>query len=279
MARQKLFPAGLMVLIVVVVLVHQSCSAEDDSHICPASSCGNIHNISYPFRLNGTDPASCGDQRYNLSCENNQAVLYLYDGRYFVLEIDYHYYTIRVVEDSGIRNDNDSFIPRYSLGQYNFSSGDPYAPDHPYSIRCDSCDYLDIYMVFVNCKKQVKSPLYLDISTCFKNGGEVYSSNSFLSHSKRYNYAIADDMSIGDLEESCQIKQMSPLTDQWIPFWPNGSVRYLRCSDFYDAAVVSDFMLSWFQVACDNSTPGNYYCNINDNANYPVQCVPQTAGA
>jgi hypothetical protein len=132
MARQKLFPAGLMVLIVVVlVLVHEACSANDSHYHCPASSCGNIHNISYPFWLNGIDPPNCGDQRYNLSCENNQTVLYLYDGRYYVQEIDYHNYTIRVV-DSGIQKDNDSFIPRYSLGPTNFSSGDPYAPDHPW---------------------------------------------------------------------------------------------------------------------------------------------------
>ncbi|XP_059455601.1 uncharacterized protein LOC132185794 [Corylus avellana] len=295
MASQKLFPAGLMVLIVVLVLVHEACSANNSHYQCPASSCGNIHNIRYPFRLNGIDPPNCGDQRYNLSCENNQAVLYLYDGRYYVQEIDYHNYTIRLV-DSGIQKDNDSFIPRYSLGPTNFSSGDPYAPYHPYSINCNSCEanlysYCSLslpnlyqnqkYMVFVNCERKVEPPLYLDISSCFKNGGVVYSSNSFLSHSKRYTYVIAGTtwpaycfpedqiMSTWDLEESCQIEQMYLSTSR--VSCPNNSDGYFRCTDFHDA-VVSGFMLSWFQVACHNSTPRDDYCNIKDDANYPVRC-------
>ncbi|KAE8077719.1 hypothetical protein FH972_016254 [Carpinus fangiana] len=293
----------MVLIVVVLVLVPEACSANDSHNHCPASSCGNIHNISYPFRLNGTDPPNCGDQRYNLSCENNQTVLYLYDGRYYVQEIDYNNYTIRVVEDSGIQKDNHSFIPRYSLGPTNFSKGDPYAPRHPYSINCDSSceanlftfcslslpDLLQTYMVFVNCERKVESPLYLDISTCFKNGEEVHSSNSFLSHSKRYTYVIAsaDDrnfisyaqryLNVVALEESCQIEQMS-LSTEWVPFWPNISgVRYLRCTDFYDA-VVSGFMLSWFQVACQNYTD-DHYCNLNDYVNYPVRCFPETAGA
>jgi hypothetical protein len=81
-------------------------------------------------------------------------------------------------------------------------------------------------MVFVNCEKQVESPLYLDISTCFKNGEEVYSSNSFLSHSKRYTYVIASTdsyleiLKVWDLEESCQIEQMY-LETSLVPNWLN----------------------------------------------------------
>jgi hypothetical protein len=212
-----LFSAGLMVLItVVLVLVHEARSANDSHHHC-RSSCGNIHNIRYPFWLIG-DPTICGHRRYNLSCEYNQTMLYLYDGRYYVREINYSSYTIRVI-DSGIQKDNYSFIPRYSLGKSNFSSGDDSYTLRPMNMQslyyligptydCPGSDGFDqTYMVFVNCEKQVKSRLYLDISTCFKNG--VYSSNSFLSHSKRYTYVIADQMSVWDLEESCQIEQMS----------------------------------------------------------------------
>ncbi|KAM3729812.1 hypothetical protein ACB098_12G038900 [Castanea mollissima] len=68
------------------------------NHTCSASSCGNIHNISLPFRLN-TDPENCGDPRYELSCENNHTVLlYLFGGKYFVQEISYNNYTIRIVD-------------------------------------------------------------------------------------------------------------------------------------------------------------------------------------
>jgi hypothetical protein len=117
---------GLTALIVVVVLLlHQTCStsAKPDHH-CPASSCGNIRNISYPFRLT-SDPEKCGDPRYILSCENNQTVLHLYGGRYYVREIDYTDSSIRVV-DPGVVKDNHPFIPRYLLDTTNFSSGDSY---------------------------------------------------------------------------------------------------------------------------------------------------------
>jgi len=71
MARGMLFPARglMMVLIVVLVLIHETCSANYSDNHCPPS-CGNIHNISYPFRLKD-DPTICGDQRYTLSCEND----------------------------------------------------------------------------------------------------------------------------------------------------------------------------------------------------------------
>ncbi|XP_059446887.1 rust resistance kinase Lr10-like [Corylus avellana] len=123
-----LFPAGLRVLIL-VGLVHQTCSAKDGHH-CPPSSCGNICNISYPFRFE-SDPENCGNRRYNLSCENNRTVLSLYAGKYYVQEIDYSNYTIRVVDSGILSHKNDSLIPRYPLYETNFSSGDPYTPDYP----------------------------------------------------------------------------------------------------------------------------------------------------
>jgi hypothetical protein len=65
-ARGMLFIVGLLVIIVVLVLVHKASSANDShDHHCPPSSCGNIDNISYPFRLKA-DPPICSDQRCNV---------------------------------------------------------------------------------------------------------------------------------------------------------------------------------------------------------------------
>lgn len=116
------FSAGLSAL--VVVLVHQTCSAKN-THQCAPSFCGDIHNISNPFRLED-DPQNCGLRMYNLSCENNHTdtVLYLDAGKYYVRQINYDNYTIRVV-DSGI---NQVSIPRYFLNGNNFSFGDSYVP-------------------------------------------------------------------------------------------------------------------------------------------------------
>ena len=117
MARGLAFTVGFTVLIA-LVLVHPTCCATTAmvNHTCPASSCGNIHNISFPFRLK-TDPENCGDSRYVLSCdENNRTVLYLFEGKYYVQEISYNNYTIRIVDSSMHKDNYFSFsTPTYSL--------------------------------------------------------------------------------------------------------------------------------------------------------------------
>jgi hypothetical protein len=241
MARGILFPCRLRVLIV-VVLVHQICSAED----CPHASCGNIRNISYPFRLEG-DPKTCGDQRYTLSCENNETVLNLYNGRYYVQEINYISFTIRVV-DPGILNDTNLFIPRYSLDYTNFSSGDPY--------RWRS--YTNV--VIVNCEKPLNSGMYaVDNSTCFKNG--VYSSPSSLSHSRRYTYVLVD--AIWDLEDLCQVEQVS-LTS-WSHQYGDDDLRNMSCTDIHNE-LLRGFELFWYQVYCGSC--GRYdTCHVDEAKN------------
>ncbi|KAK4608151.1 hypothetical protein RGQ29_001816 [Quercus rubra] len=68
MARGLTFTAGVLTALIAVVLLQETCSdaAEANDHHCPPSSCGNIHNISYPFRLK-SDPEICGDSSQDLS--------------------------------------------------------------------------------------------------------------------------------------------------------------------------------------------------------------------
>ena len=151
MVRGIGFPAGLMVLIALVQLVPPTyCSNPPCAH---SSSCGNIPNISFPFRLK-TDPENCGDSKYVLSCENNRTVLYLYGVKYYVQEIIYNNYTIRIV-DSSIRKDNYlSFsTPNFSL--YRYSSIDPYST-HPWKKTKSEMNLqqLSRSVVLMSCEKQ-----------------------------------------------------------------------------------------------------------------------------
>ncbi|XP_059433971.1 uncharacterized protein LOC132167093 [Corylus avellana] len=244
MARGILFPAGLTVL-TIVVLVHQICSAED----CPPSTCGSIRNISYPFRLEG-DPENCGDSRYALSCENNQTVLNLYDGKYYVRQINYNNYTIRVV-DPGILTANDSFIARYPLGYDNFSSGDPYDVSH---------QNIPSSVVFLKCEKPVKSPWYFDIS-CLKNG--VYSSDSSLSHSKKYTYFLFSSYT-GVVEDLCQVAQVS--LSPW-PWSANDDLRNNISCTAVRNELLFGFQLFWYQVYCESRCGRNDYCYLNAENN------------
>ncbi|XP_059441697.1 uncharacterized protein LOC132173993 [Corylus avellana] len=206
-------------IVVVVLLLHQSCStsAKPDHH-CPASSCGNIRNISYPFRLT-SDPKNCGDPRHILSCENNQTVLQLYGGRYYVRLIDYSNNTIRVV-DPGVVKDNHPFIPRYLLDFNNFSSIDPYY--YPYDSRTK--------VIFVNCEKPMNSRYHFNISACVKDDG-------MYSGSKRYRYAVFTESAV-DLGDLCQVEQISLPSSSYL--YGDQDLRNISCTE-----LVWDFELSW----------------------------------
>jgi hypothetical protein len=224
---------GLTALIVVVVLLYQTCNSSAQDH-CPPSSCGSIPiNISYPFRLT-SDPKNCGDQRYNLSCENNQTlVLYLYHARYYVRQINYTDYSIRVVDPGIGLNTNEyySFIPRYSLEYTNFNSRDPYL----IKFSWNRYKYSTLSTIFVECEKPVNSWYHLNISACIKDG--VY------LNSKRYTYALFGykraAVELGDL---CQVEQISftSYSDRYY----NDDLRNISCTDFHNE-LLRGFELSW----------------------------------
>jgi hypothetical protein len=253
MAGRIAFSAGLSALIV-VVLVHQTCSAED-GHQCAPSSCGNIHNISDPFRLQG-DPKNCGNRKYTLSCENNNTVLYSDAGKYYVRQINYDNYTIRVV-DSGI---DQVFIPHYFLNRSDLSFR------HSYDLyRRGRFTYREVILsrsvVFVMCENRVNSSLYLETSTCFSSNGSdsEYSSNS----SKTYRYVKVGRTKPTDVEDSCQIEGMT------LTSWPGNNDRHVSCSDVHNALVYG-FELSWLQVMCERSCRSTDSCYLNETNH--VQC-------
>ncbi|EYU21044.1 hypothetical protein MIMGU_mgv1a018861mg, partial [Erythranthe guttata] len=89
---------------------------DDNPKPCVPSSCGDISNISYPFRLK-TDPTHCGG--YELSCENNTTSLYLNSQKYLVQVINYHNSTIRLT-DAAIQNGDSCSFPIHSLSASDF---------------------------------------------------------------------------------------------------------------------------------------------------------------
>ncbi|XP_062176987.1 rust resistance kinase Lr10-like isoform X2 [Alnus glutinosa] len=249
MAGRMAFSSRLTTL-VVVVLVHQTCSAED-GHQCAPSSCGDIHNISNPFRLQD-DPENCGNRNYTLSCENNNTVLYLDAGKYYVRQINYDNYTIRVV-DSGI---DQVFIPRYflNLSDFNFR----------YSQAGRYGELISRSVVFVMCEIPVNSALYLETSTCFRiNGSDSeYSSNS----SKTHRYVKVGKTNPLDVKDTCQIEGMS------LTSWPGNDDRHVSCSDVHNALAYG-FELSWHPVMCERICGSRQYCYL-DEANH-VHCYLQ----
>ncbi|XP_075648446.1 rust resistance kinase Lr10-like [Castanea sativa] len=259
MARGLAFTVGLTVLIA-LVLVHPTCCATTamDNHTCSASSCGNIHNISFPFRLK-TDPENCGSFSYNLSCENNRTVLYSFGGKFYVEEISYNNYTIRIV-DSGIQKNNYFSTPNYSLYRYNFSwYSSLYTTYQRKGTVPERYPELSRSLVWMSCEKPVNSPLYLD--TCNYNNN-----SSSISDSKRYRYVTVGITNASEVEDSCQVEKM------FLTSWPiNNDDPNISCTDVHNELAYG-FELSWLESNCGSYCGRfNYYCYLNDTNH--LQCV------
>ncbi|WRX18033.1 Protein kinase domain - like 10 [Theobroma cacao] len=184
-------------------LVHLTVAT--DNNKCAPSSCGKIHNISYPFRLRG-DPSNCGNKSYELGCEqNNLTALYLYSGKYYMRAINYNNYTIRLV-DAGIQ-ENCSSLPRYSLTVSNFSDKDAFIW---YKYQWGESDYLPKLaesMVFLNCANPVNSSsFYVDAAPCINGGNH---SNSSFSRSGRYYYVVFGPTAASEVEDLCRVEVMA----------------------------------------------------------------------
>ncbi|KAM1048964.1 hypothetical protein ACFX2C_028116 [Malus domestica] len=154
-----------------------------DNRKCAPSSCGNIHNISYPFRLN-SGPKHCGNSRFTLFCETNVTVLHISSGKYLVQSINYRNKTIRVV-DPGLHKNNCSSITSYPLSESNFRYSDiPYFSS-------------STLVMFFKCTNPLNSSLYVPTAPCINTSG---------------GYAMVGDTTAADLEGRCGIIWMTMMS-------------------------------------------------------------------
>ncbi|KAM5550722.1 rust resistance kinase Lr10-like [Rosa sericea] len=182
---------------VVVSLFFQTCNAntKDDSPKC-TSSCGNIHNISYPFRLKH-DLKHCSS-RFTLLCENNITILdQSAFGRFYVQAINYENQTIRVVDPGLFQNNNCSSIPQ---NRSPFLSGR----------AMYSYDLFSTPIFFLRCNNPVNSSMYVDTASCINtSAGTASSLASPDSPPNTYGYVKVGNMDLGDLNEGCSTEWMA----------------------------------------------------------------------
>ncbi|KAB2627096.1 receptor-like protein kinase [Pyrus ussuriensis x Pyrus communis] len=162
------------------------------------SSCGHIHNISYPFRLND-DPKHCGNVKYTLSCESNITVLDIpSSGKYYVQAINYDKKTIRLV-DFGLQSNNCSSMPQNIP---------------PNTILYSSWPSTSIY--YLMCSNPLNSSLYVDTAPCLNN------TSSSSSQPKTYSYVKVGEIELWDLDEGCSA--------EWMTLAPVNHVDYSNVS-------------------------------------------------
>ncbi|TYJ48167.1 hypothetical protein E1A91_A01G041600v1 [Gossypium mustelinum] len=125
---------------------------------CGSTFCGNL-NISFPFRMKGQSP-QCGYINLELECENNnRTTLVGRGGKFFVQEILYEGYTMRVV-DASMDTDDCNSLP---LSSVYYSYGLIFFPFLHYDYSKPSATSI-IYVV--NCTKPIKSLFYIEASRC-----------------------------------------------------------------------------------------------------------------
>lgn len=226
---------------------------------CPASSCGNILNISHPFRLTD-DPPGCGDKRYQLDCENNATILTLFSGKYHVHHIDYKGYKIRV-SDVGVMEDATcSFIPRYFFFRLNFSNVfvGP-ATDPLYLDRFDAPR-----IAYFNCANPITDdPRYVGVDTT-RCGSEGYV------------YAVLEDSSEGefsvkDIKVGCQLKVATYVNAELVQQHCRRKRNNLSYDDIH-STLAYGFRLSWLYVICEDQCGKGAYCHVINGSTGEVQC-------
>ena len=117
--------------------------------LCAPSSCGNL-SITHPFRVR-TDPAYCGERRFELVCENNRTTLVTKLGKFFVENISVND-TFRLVDAS--LDMNKCSIPNSLI-------------DNRLSLS-------NTTMYVFKCNRPVNSSLYVDASACANSVSSLY---------------------------------------------------------------------------------------------------------
>ncbi|XLT26340.1 LEAF RUST 10 DISEASE-RESISTANCEUS RECEPTOR-LIKE PROTEIN KINASE-like 2.1 [Arachis hypogaea] len=233
----------------------------DANTTCAPSSCGKVTNISHPFRLKD-DPQNCGDERYELACENNIAVLALFPGKnYHVESINYNNFTIRLV-DPGISEDDCSTLPHYSITRSYLRNEDESRPyeDSQYrqtdfrngSTQVETVE-LDYNVVFLECRNPVRDdPRYVDTASCIQQGHHVY--------------AVVGGLTVVELRDGCHVKLVAPCSSSFLapPRWPKYE-SLLSCNHNYSYAEIHrmlnyGFELSWVPGACE------YKCGLKGSS-------------
>ncbi|CAL4956131.1 unnamed protein product [Urochloa decumbens] len=176
---------------------------------CPPFSCGDLHNISYPFRRPG-DPLECGVQTYELICSSSKATIRINTGTYFVTSINYTASSFWVV-DVNVERHSSCPLPLWDQLPYFADAGEP---DWVHSGSLYRKDFFisDIWVCFVNCSRAITNNRRYKPVTC-------------LSGNKSFVYVLTTifDCEVQYLEPSCGYLAMMPLGDGYDTNMLNGT--------------------------------------------------------
>ncbi|KAL6146852.1 hypothetical protein ACLB2K_057529 [Fragaria x ananassa] len=231
-------PKSILITCVLICFAIQHDDAKAEKN-CPRASCGDLHDIRYPFRLksNGTSAKHCLNYPVELSCEHNRTIFKLFNGTYYVIGIDYEFYTMRLV-DPGLLRNTCPFRPIQPLTTDNFSIGVDEEDYPPYNYRFSE------YATFYDCLSKVESPYYIKVNC---------SNSSSSGSSTTYSYVkLGNDVS--HLLPSCNITSIIMIDEP-----RNGDLSFSFTSD----ELRKGFQISWYGLVPHKYCYGpfqSFYC-------------------
>ncbi|KAL3714294.1 hypothetical protein ACJRO7_006256 [Eucalyptus globulus] len=256
----------LVLLLVLILLRAMTSNAGPSDSRCIASFCGNIHNITKPFRLK-SDPGGCGDPKKELVCEDDRTVWYLNHGRFYVQSINYSAGLIKLVDD-GLQKDDCSSLPHHSLVwdnpsnsyrrvYYNYSGGFYFNKDT---------------FAIVNCSKPVSSPLYISTGPCIKGS---YSSNKL----SNWNLYALVKPKVSDVKDFCTISRWT---------WASADFNQINSSsenyELIHNLMADGFDLTFYNrrtwkqiILCYFDWYSIYYGEVCDSFDYVYFCLAKFA--
>nr|GMD49621.1 LEAF RUST 10 DISEASE-RESISTANCE LOCUS RECEPTOR-LIKE PROTEIN KINASE-like 2.1 [Ipomoea batatas] len=263
-SKYLLIPFLISLLVISGVVIYKLLihfSWHSNTTLCNPSSCGSIHNISFPFRLN-TDPKHCGNPDYELTCEQNRTVLTLhYSQKYYVQSINYDNYTIRVVDPDVQEANNMCSFPRYAVSWYSFFR---YHDGYPYSIarakrttyynreELPSIPLITVPIIFLRCPFPVKSFTFVEMTKECWNDKNSSGRNAppLYPSAGGYAYAKVGRLNASDLRISCRVDLIT-MSSSWRIRENNVSsqIKFSSLLEIHDALRYG-FELSWFQAVC-----------------------------
>ncbi|GFP85124.1 hypothetical protein PHJA_000656200 [Phtheirospermum japonicum] len=237
-SHKYLLLKSLFSCFIIIHLLLRTCIGKKTPYY-PPSSCGNIPNISDPFRLKNDPRYYCGDHRYELTCENN-TTLYLdnYSHKYIVRAINYDNYTIRLTDPSILENDTCS-LPKYSISMDNFE----YVYDYPYNLLGDQMSFI---ITFMTCPFPVNNSLLLKVAAA-DCGHENYGYNE---SDKKHTYIRFGYLNGTCIMDMCTINLMVMTS---LPL--KGAEKSVSISEIHNSLLYG-FQLSWANVACGSKCMG-----------------------
>ncbi|KAF2948096.1 rust resistance kinase Lr10 [Oryza sativa Japonica Group] len=175
---------------------------------CFPSSCGDLGNISYPFRLASDSRPCVGTLRpwYNLSCSSGRATIQINTRTYYVTSINYTGEIFSVVDAT--LQDDDTNGTSCPLPRSDHLPYIDYWPPYLGESSTDSYGFVylatasDTWACFVNCSRARTDtmPWYRPVTCLLPN-------NSFV-------FVSFDDCAVGELQPSCRYLAMIPV-DRW----------------------------------------------------------------